>query len=501
MLRLRFFLLAGSLLSAATIAPASAHEGHTHIVLPEGASETAQGEREWLAGDHHIHSEFSAEYHIDPANPDAMPSFTLGVDGIYPIQRNAEMAREFGLAWMVSTDHGGPGHSRINHDLAYPSLLESRLAVPEVLQFFGMEFDTPDGDHSSLIIPRTDAERSQLLEIEAGFSRREAHPADPARDEPERMIAALTVMRDQPQPPVLIANHPSRSAPSATEYGRYDPAEFRNWNDTAPSVAVGMEGAPGHQAAAINPDGTLDPEGYRGGYRRGVATMGGFDPMTARLGGLWDSMLAEGRRWWVTATSDSHRHWREGGADFWPGEYSKTYVHAAHDYADILDGLRNGRVFVTTGDLVSAVDLQVSGSQSGSVAAGIGGMIEIGADEDLLVQIRVRDPQGLNANGQNPAVARIDLIGGPITGPVTDRSTDRAPGTQVLARFTETDWQREGEYLSLAYRVPASSASYYLRLRGTNGTELEPADDLQGEDPWSDLWFYANPVFVNVVAR
>ena len=37
--------------------------------------------------------------------------------------------------------------------------------------------------------------------------------------------------------------------------------------------------------------------------------MGGFDQMTARLGGFWDSMLGEGRRWWVTANSDSHVNW------------------------------------------------------------------------------------------------------------------------------------------------------------------------------------------------
>ena len=56
--------------------------------------------------------------------------------------------------------------------------------------------------------------------------------------------------------------------------------------------------------------------------------MGGFDQMTARLGGFWDSMLGERRRWWITANSDSHIHWTDGGADFWPGEYSKTYVLA-----------------------------------------------------------------------------------------------------------------------------------------------------------------------------
>ena len=33
------------------------------------------------------------------------------------------------------------------------------------------------------------------------------------------------------------------------------PAELRRWNETAPQVAVGMEGAPGHQASALEPDG------------------------------------------------------------------------------------------------------------------------------------------------------------------------------------------------------------------------------------------------------
>ncbi|ASV28981.1 hypothetical protein [Maribacter cobaltidurans] len=75
-----------------------------------------------------------------------------------------------------------------------------------------------------------------------------------------------------------------------------------------------MAGAPGHQAAALNPDGTFR-ERARGGYGQ-FPTMGGFDQMTAKLGGFWDSMLGEGRRWWITANSDSYVHWRKGGSDF-----------------------------------------------------------------------------------------------------------------------------------------------------------------------------------------
>lgn len=302
-------------------------------------------DRAWLAGDHHIHSQFSVEWTPNPAGPSQPPIPVLGGDARYPIPVNALMAREFGLSWMVSTDHGGPNHSKLNAEQAYPELQRARAEVPEVLQFYGMEFDTPGADHSSLIIPRSPNEREALQAIESNFSKREPWPADYAWDTEPRMLEALRFMRETEAPPVVIANHPSRSATEIGGYGQDTPAELRGWNDAAPNVAIGMEGAPGHQASALNPDGSLDPKGSRGGYGR-APTLGGFDQMTARLGGFWDSMLGEGRRWWITSTSDSHVHYTEGGSDFWPGQYSKTYVLARRDHADILDGLRHGRVFV-----------------------------------------------------------------------------------------------------------------------------------------------------------
>lgn len=35
----------------------------------------------------------------------------------------------------------------------------------------------------------------------------------------------------------------------------------------------------------------------------------------------------------------------------------------------------------------------------------------------------------------------------------------------------------------------------YVRVRGTNTDEMEPLPDAD-EDPWTDLWFYSNPVFI-----
>lgn len=78
-------------------------------------------------------------------------------------------------------------------------------------------------------------------------------------------------------------------------------------------------------------------------------------------------LLGEGRRWSITAVSDSHAHYTEGRTDFWPGEYAKTYVYAQQDYDSVLDGLRGGNVFVTTGDLIT--ELYVSMSQSEKTAS------------------------------------------------------------------------------------------------------------------------------------
>ena len=454
-----------------------------------GCADISSSDRTWVAGDHHIHSRRSVGYDRS-VNP---PEIIIGQAGIYPMPMNAVMARHFGLSWMVATDHGGPNHSKINLEHAYPELLMSREAVPDLVQFYGMELNTPGAEHSSVIIPYSDDEADALSKIEEGFDRSEVYPRDPERNTEEKMIEALMFMREMALPPVGIANHPSRTARGLGVYGSYDPAELRGWNDTAPEIATGMAGAPGHQASALNPDGSLDPRASRGGYSS--PTMGGFDQMTARLGGFWDSMLGEGRHWWITANSDSHEHWREGGSDFWPGEYSKTYVFAETSYDDILDGIRSGRVFVTTGDLISELD--VTASVDG-VDVSIGGELSVPAGADVTITVRVRDPRDPNGNGDTPTVARVDIITGDGGGILEDPTQDTNPTTRVVQRFTEAGWAKDGEHLTMTYVMENVEKDGYVRVRGTNTAELEPDSDPRGEDPWSDLWFYSNPIFLRI---
>lgn len=414
--------------------------------------------RTWLAGDHHIHSEYSVDFDTS-TNP---PTPIIGADGIYPIATNAMKAREYGLHWTVATDHGGPTHSKVNLELAYPKLVEARRTVPQVLQFWGMEFDTPAADHSTLLIPRSRDEAQILFELESRFSKRDPFPADPGRDTEPKMIEALQYMKRYRTPPLVVAHHASRSASGLGVYGQNTPAEFRNWNDTAPHIAVGFEGSPGHQAGALNADGSIGRTSPRGAYGN-YPTHGGYDQMTARLGGLWDSLLGEGRRWWITATSDSHVNWRDGGVDFWPGEYSKTHVHAAKEYDDLLDGLRNGRIFVTTGDLITSLDVRAyrrgrvpSNAEASGNTADIGEILRIRSGDDVTVQIRFGRLSGLNGRGQRPQVRRVDLITGLVTGPVakTRGRTSGSTPTPSSSRSGST-------------RLHAHSAAGTTRLRRT----------------------------------
>ncbi|MET1754165.1 hypothetical protein ABVV53_01595 [Novosphingobium sp. RD2P27] len=148
---------------------------------------------------------------------------------------------------------------------------------------YGMEFDVPGGEHASLILPTNPEERSALRAIESRFGKREAFPPDPSRNTKPRMIEALRYMAALPQPPVLVGNHPSRTATGKGAWGAHTPAELAVWQAAAPGVVIGMEGAPGHQAAM--PKHGLDAaHGSRGLYG-GYPTLGGLDQMVAQLGG------------------------------------------------------------------------------------------------------------------------------------------------------------------------------------------------------------------------
>jgi len=105
-----------------------------------------------------------------------------------------------------------------------------------------------------------------------------------------------------------------------------------------------------------------------------------------------------------------------------------------------------------------------------------------------------------------PALAKVDVIRGAVTGASSDPDSFSTPGTAVVKTFDVSG--RTGR-IELTYPLGAADQPFYLRLRGSDGKRgqvglhgvaIDPAgpavDVLGNADPWQDLWFYTNPIWV-----
>ncbi|MEU0971285.1 PHP domain-containing protein [Streptomyces sp. NPDC005917] len=475
----------------------------------------------WLAGDHHIHTQYSS-------------------DAKYRVIDHVRQANANGLDWMVITDHGSETHAKIGVEKVNPDIVAARDATEDTLVFQGLEWNIPAAEHGTVFVHPGKNEVAVLKEFENSFDGSvKGASANTAANE-ALAISGLNFLAEQVQrrkvrDALFLANHPARK-------GIDSPHEIRAWRDAQPSIAVGMEGAPGHQAGGLPKpngpggargiyDGSPSADSFRGYPLESYRTWGGFDWMTATVGGLWDSLLAEGKPWWITANSDSHNVYADsavrgpnsdfnangryndpvyGGGisltdtDFWPGQYSRTHVGAASfSYKSVMDGIRAGRVWVDHGGLISGLNAQL---RSGSRAVTLGGVLQVrkGSQVDLVIEISL-------ANGPNwsqfvPALARVDVIQGDVTGTVSDKDTFATPATKVVKSF---EVNKATGAVRLTYSLGRLDQPVYVRLRGTdgnrsavgiNGAAVDPAgpaiDVLGDADPWKDLWFYSNPMWV-----
>ena len=496
---------------------------------PDRAGETEKADRDdpvgsrlkWLAGDHHIHTQYSS-------------------DAQYRILQQVGHASTFGLDWMVITDHGGADHARIGVDRTYPDIVAARQAYDDMLVFQGFEWNIPAAEHGTIFVaPFTKDGRTEMDVLKAfensydgtvngwaaSTSANEQHALDG--------LAWLVdqVNRGRAPAALFLANHPARK-------GLDSPHEVRAWRAQAPGIAIGMEGAPGHQAAGIKtPFGTgsgrgfydnsptansfaaYPPESYR--------TWGGFDWMTAVVGGLWDSLLAEGQGWWITANSDSHQVHNDtfvqnppfangsygdpvdslkaqaGYGDFYPGYYSRTHVGSrSRSYLAVMAGLRNGRVWVGHGDLIQGLRVTVRQGDDDK-AATLGGSLVVRQGKRVSLHGEIDRTTGINYNGDTPRLRRVDVIVGKVTGPVANPDTFTTPDTLVVASFDIDD--TTGTVI-IDHDFGKVDGPFYVRLRGHDGnvlggaTSTDPTppriDPLGDANPWTDLWFYSNPVFV-----
>jgi hypothetical protein len=520
----RGFLRGAGLLGAGAAATAFATPGAAHAHGPGGDRDRTGGFR-WLAGDHHIHTQYSS-------------------DAQYRVIDQARHARAYGLDWMVVTDHGGATHAKIGVEKVNPDIVATRDHLDDLLVFQGLEWNIPAAEHGTVFVHPGRNEVAVLKEFENAYDGSVTGTSEPSPANEALAVAGIrflgeAVRRRRVDGALFLANHPARR-------GVDSPHEIRAWRDADPTVAVGMEGAPGHQASGIPaPNGPGRGRGYYEGSPSAASfpgyplesyrTWGGFDWMTATVGGLWDSLLAEGRAWWISANSDSHVNHLDTSqrgpdsdfnangryddpvhgpllttaGDFWPGQYSRTHVGAtSFAYRAVMDGLRAGRVWVDHGGLISGLDMRarVAGDRRRDSGTPLGGVLRVrrGTAVELTIDIELANTP--NWSQFVPALARVDVIAGRVTGPVADGDTFTAPDTRVVKSF---EVNRGTGRVSLRHSLGRVTEPCYVRLRGTDGNRgapgllgaavdpAGPAIDVVGAaDPWQDLWFYANPIWV-----
>ncbi|CAM5735345.1 hypothetical protein SALBM311S_03917 [Streptomyces alboniger] len=491
----------------------------------------------YLVGDHHVHSVYSH-------------------DAKYTFSQLATAAAKYGLDWMVFNEHSNFGHAYYGAALEHQEILKARAENPRQLIFQGLEWYIPAAEHCTIFSPPGPHEVDLLTQFELAYDGKLLNYTDGAADNPNtarneaHAVKAIKWLADQRRSGyvddvLVLANHPLR-------LGIDSPHEMRNWRDAAPEIMIGMEGAPGAQGGGI--PGWEGPDSQRGEYtnkpsvnswpgyaENAYVLYGGFDWMTATVGGMWDSMLAEGKLFTITTNSDVHRvvfdTWKNGdwlpgqnfdntghipdpvntdspqpGGDFWPGQFSRTHVGVTrYGYRSVMAGLRAGRVWLDHGHLLDGLDVRLTRDRDHGRGVTLGGRLRVRKGEKLTLNVTVTTTSRPNTQGILPQLAHVDLIRGAVRGPVADRDTWKAPDTKVVQ--TKDVSGRKGTY-TLRIPVTAGDESFYVRLRGSDGKRNGtgylgasidphgPIPHVPGDgDPWADTWFYSNPIFVDVVGN
>jgi len=296
---------------------------------------------------------------------------------------------------------------------------------------------------------------------------------------------------------------------------------LRNFNNAAPDVAFGFETQPGHHASDNRGEYAVERNTI-GGVRVdsvGGTTYGGTGVYGAVVGGVWDALLGEGRNWWFFGSSDWHNRGTFGSddrrttQDFYPGEYQRNYALVRNGTdklrpQTIVDGLRSGNVFVSSGQLidrlafvacasypgllaksnaaVEAVAIAAANSETAPAASGcatMGEKLKVRPGAEIVLSIVVRDPEGTNYSPYtfpNPSLAQVG-INQPLNAPVLDHidlirglvTGYRAPGSPEYSG----EWPRNTNWL----RADGTTADLSVVPAGAKNTSAAVIRTFSGE--------------------
>jgi hypothetical protein len=382
---------------------------------PRFATEHAwAGKGQWIRGDTHTH--------------------TTASDGGQEIAALVTRAKEHGCEAVAITDHADR-QLRAGTGEYIGAILAARAANPDMVIVAGLEWNVPPfggREHATLLVPDDANAGAMLAEFKQRFD-------DYDRGDESKPIAAealewlVEAARRLPIKPVVVYNHPSRKDASSLE-NIDDMIGWRSVND----VVIGFEGAPGHQGKPPI-----------GSYAAQVPTIDRWDPVVARPGDTWDTLLQRGYDVvGALASSDFHNDNPADLNDFWPCQFAETWYYVpAKTTAGLLQAMRAGAFYGVHGRIVRNLELTalVEGLAR-PLMVGEGAQVETGTEVPVVLSFDVpaTDWQGqpnkvdavefmvITPSGVDTRLHRITGTGGQTA---TERVIVGAEGVVVRARL------------------------------------------------------------------
>ena len=388
------------------------------------------GQGVWLKAETHVHTRFS--------------------DGGHTVDELADRAVANGCDVLAITDHTDSGLKAATREY-HAALAAARTRLPKLVLLTGFEWNVPPGkgeDHAVVLVPPgLDGE-----EVWSDFKRR-FDDLDKKGENPELAADAFVWMRalaaeEKAGPPVMFLDHPGRRAASIAAVTK----QLEFLAEAGKGVFIGVEGAPGHQKAT--------PLGAYGGT---ITPEDRWDPSVATLGAAWDQQLMAGRTLTgALATADFHS---ESNGDYWPCEFSATWIYARERSAvGALEALRAGSFVGVHGGIAREISLSLA-SEGLSRPAIAGEAVKLRSGAPLTIELRAMVPP-TDWEGRPNHLDLVDIIG--IT----------SSGATVLHSGPLVDGV-------LRYQTTTPPGGITIRARGRRVVEEAP-----------DLLFYTNPIVV-----
>ena len=416
-------------------------------------------------------------------------------------------------------------------EIEYPVIVNRTPMYNKVL-VEGLEWVVPGHEHTDVAViagqnPRGYGNADKMAEFEYRFDRSDTDAIGPVDAKSNQVwtgkdnvnnsgtaghgksVAGIQWLQaNHPLTSYAIPTHTERQGPfNPTSTAGYNIEHFRDFNNAGPTVAFGIE-SPGHMA-----QGSLT--GGSGSYTStavGGGTYGMAGIYTAKVGGLWDGLLGEGRNTFVYVSSDWHNRGAFGArdaattSDFIPGEYTKLYVPNDDHFRaqSIIDGMRSGNSYSVNADIVGRDLMFRAKGEWDFDWKTMGETLVVHPGEKIVLEMQMTIPAknnspysfnnpllaqvGIKQPLNKPSLDHVDLITGDITGPIAPGAAGYAvanaggtagaaivynPSAKIAKQISATKMQSEklrdgSTRLHFITTFTASKTPFYIRARGTN---------------------------------